>query len=336
MNIYPFKNNAKWYRGNLHCHSTNSDGTYSPEELKELYKAMGYSFIAYSDHDIFLENNELNDESFLALPSAELKVYGSKVIEGCGDWKTFHLCAVRGPEKNNKDNSKLNILENNRVIEPVYTDSENQINEVQKIIDDYNGMGNFVTVNHPIWSRLETEELKQLDNYFALEIFNSQCAVDYDDNGAGVLLWDSLLRQGKKVFGVAADDNHNRKYLDQEPWEKIDFNHPRSPSGKGWVMVNAENLDKDSILNSLMNGQFYSSTGPEIHDFYIENNTVNFKCSPVRKIYVVAYEQRGCGFTEGDKDITAASYKLTGREKYIRIECVDKNGNKAWTNPVFL
>ena len=40
-----------FYKGNMHCHSTLSDGALSPEELKDAYKNKGYSFIAITDHD---------------------------------------------------------------------------------------------------------------------------------------------------------------------------------------------------------------------------------------------------------------------------------------------
>ena len=37
------------YRANLHCHTTISDGSKTPEEMKEFYKAHGYSAIAFTD-----------------------------------------------------------------------------------------------------------------------------------------------------------------------------------------------------------------------------------------------------------------------------------------------
>lgn len=41
-----------YYKANLHCHSTNSDGKLSPEEVKALYKANGYSIVAYTTTSI--------------------------------------------------------------------------------------------------------------------------------------------------------------------------------------------------------------------------------------------------------------------------------------------
>ena len=37
-----------YYRANLHCHSTVSDGKKTPEELKEFYRSHGYSAVAFT------------------------------------------------------------------------------------------------------------------------------------------------------------------------------------------------------------------------------------------------------------------------------------------------
>ena len=42
----PAKN---YFKANLHCHSTKSDGKMTVEELKEHYMADGYSIIAFTD-----------------------------------------------------------------------------------------------------------------------------------------------------------------------------------------------------------------------------------------------------------------------------------------------
>ena len=67
MKKYLLPNEGNFYKANLHCHSSLSDGTLTPKELKDLYKANGYSVLAYTDHDIFIPHNELTDDSFVAL-----------------------------------------------------------------------------------------------------------------------------------------------------------------------------------------------------------------------------------------------------------------------------
>ena len=72
MNINGFTETGTWYRGNLHCHSTNSDGLLKPDEVAALYKEHGYHFLAISDHDLYSDyRNELGSDTFLILPALE-------------------------------------------------------------------------------------------------------------------------------------------------------------------------------------------------------------------------------------------------------------------------
>ena len=59
-----------YYRANLHCHSTVSDGKKTPEELKEFYRSHGYSAVAFTDHQAFITHNDLTDDKFVALTRA--------------------------------------------------------------------------------------------------------------------------------------------------------------------------------------------------------------------------------------------------------------------------
>src|SRR5438093_3337301 len=40
-----------WLRGNLHAHTTYSDGVKTPKELLAEYEALGYDFLAITDHE---------------------------------------------------------------------------------------------------------------------------------------------------------------------------------------------------------------------------------------------------------------------------------------------
>ena len=46
-----FPEHTNWYKGNLHSHTTNSDGAWTPDEAVEHYKANGYAFLCLSDHN---------------------------------------------------------------------------------------------------------------------------------------------------------------------------------------------------------------------------------------------------------------------------------------------
>ena len=66
--------NKQRFKVNLHCHTTVSDGTWTPEQVKDYYKSHGYSAVCYSDHDVLVGHEELCDEEFVALHACELSV----------------------------------------------------------------------------------------------------------------------------------------------------------------------------------------------------------------------------------------------------------------------
>ena len=78
MKKYLLPNDVNWYRANFHCHTVHSDGAYTPEKVKEVYKNHGYSIVAYTDHDVLLDHSDLNDDEFLALTSSEYAVNEAK------------------------------------------------------------------------------------------------------------------------------------------------------------------------------------------------------------------------------------------------------------------
>ena len=74
-----------------------------------------------------------------------------------------------------------------------------------------------------------------------------------------------MLFDGHRIYGVATDDGH-----------------AMNEHCVGWVRVNAKN-DVESILTGLQSGAFYSSCGPEIYDFYVENGVVLMRMSVVHR-----------------------------------------------------
>ena len=55
---------GNWYKGNLHLHSTNSDGRKTPEETAKVYQDHGYHFIAFTEHEHYTWDSELNRDGF--------------------------------------------------------------------------------------------------------------------------------------------------------------------------------------------------------------------------------------------------------------------------------
>ena len=63
-----FDSSMPFFKGNLHAHTTNSDGRRTPQEVIELYKAHGYDFLALTDHWKRTVEEPYYDEGMLLLP----------------------------------------------------------------------------------------------------------------------------------------------------------------------------------------------------------------------------------------------------------------------------
>ena len=108
----------------------------------------------------------------------------------------------------------------------------------------------------------------------------------------------------------------------------------------GYIMVKAEELSQEAIVEAILGGNYYSSSGPEIYDWGIRNGVAYVQCSPVSRVNFMAGNAVNAGAsvlskTEQD-DMTYAEFTLCGKETYLRVECVDRHGKIAWSNPIFL
>ena len=101
-------------------------------------------------------------------------------------------------------------------------------------------------------------------------------------------------------------------------------------------MVQAEKLDNVSITDAIKRGNYYSSTGPEIDEFYIDSGTLYAKGSKVKKIsFMTNTRNRSYSGKSAEDPISSAEHKLIGDETYVRVEFKDFDGKRAWSNPIY-
>lgn len=78
MRNLPFRQPGRFYKGNLHTHSSRSDGALEPEAVVAAYREHGYDFIALTDHFLapydfpITDTRAFRDSSFTTLLGAEL------------------------------------------------------------------------------------------------------------------------------------------------------------------------------------------------------------------------------------------------------------------------
>lgn len=324
-----------FYKANLHMHTTLSDGTLSPEEVKAAYLAAGYSVVAFTDHDIMIPHNDLTDENFVAITSYEAAINEDRE-EGYDFLKTFHLNFYsKDPEKTVPPcfAEKNVFLEHSRAY---MTEEMKRINyplrygtdAINEMIAKSNADGFLVCYNHPRWSIQSYPDYIGLQGLWGVEIFNTGSGLAMEES---VHPYDDLLRVGNRLCPVAADDSHS----------------PRSHFG-GFVMLEADRLDYASVMEALENGDLYASAGPELKSICIDGNKCIVECSNVRAI-CLSTERRlsRCVERKGDEPLVRAEMDLTryfreARERndktspaYLRIMLIDDAGRKAYSRAYY-
>ena len=290
----PFGTEGKWYKGNLHTHTTNSDGDLSPEETANWYKKRGYDFLAITDHWKISQIEE-SSSKFLFIKGVEIGVQKAELGQ------SYHLVCL--------DISDVSGLE-----EEV---------PVQEAIDIVKRKGGDVILGHPYWSFLTINDLILLKGILGMEVFNSCCDLGIG-KGLSSVHWDDILIRGKRPLGFAVDDAH---HFTAEPFD----------AGKGWIMVKAETLNKENILQAIKEGNFYSSCGPVIKDITLEGNNIKVSSSPAKRINFVCNDAKGKVFrAEEGKFLNEVQFSFQNGVDYVRVECIDEKGKVAWSNPFFL
>ena len=335
MKTYLLPKNGKFYKTNMHCHTIMSDGNYTPEQIKEIYKNKGYSVVAYTDHNLFLDRSSLCDKDFIALNGFEIDV-----AQNTPHWlnaKANHLCMIAlSPDnlitpcyhrskylyknaENYRDQIKFDT--NKPDFERIYTPDC-----INTIIKECHDSGFFVTYNHPAWSRECYTDYIKYKGMDAMEIFNyGSWLIGYNEYNTHA--YTDFLDAGTRLYCVGGDDNHNYSDPDNRKFDSFG----------AFTMIKAEKLDYTTITDALVKGNFYASEGPEIYDLYYENETVHLICSPVDRIQMntgarharAYYDETGDGLTHAEFCVNDPVVN------YVRFTIIDKHGKRACTNAYY-
>jgi len=304
-------------KGQLHLHTNISDGKKSPEEVANIYKSLGYDFIVFTDHK---KNYAVKDyvknsiSDFIMIPGIEWDF----IVDNClGYDASLHLNALGYSGKDFNAECIVNNIPKT----------------LENMVDAACDLGAIPMINHPNWRHsFNYRELLKVDRNYLLEIAN----IDPESINEGNLAlesveytWDVLLSNGKGVFVTATDDAHY--YM---PENICDGN---SSPGNSFVMCMVKTFDEAGIRESLINGDFYASTGVVI-DKYEETKkgiSVSVKAEDDKK-HVIIFKGR-MGIPLKIVEGVSGDYEFTGSydEEYVRVKIIDSKDRAAFTQPVF-
>jgi hypothetical protein len=286
----PFEVEGRWYKANLHCHTTVSDGDTSPEERVREYREAGYDVLALTDHERTNDVKKLSSRNFLVISGMETHPpapFGGDL---------YHLVCLNVPY-----NFTLGQ----------HLDAETQIAMVRHA-------GGQVIYGHPYWSGHNLNHIIALSGYVAVEVYNATSSKIGKPISA--VQWDALLDAGRFIGAVAVDDTHRGR-------DKF----------MGYTMIKAKTLTADAVMKAIEQGAYYASTGPVFKDVRMKGAKVLVECSPVKEIHFISKRAHGLSlYSDGGEPLTSAQCQFKDLLQYVRVEIVDNDGHRAWTNPMIL
>ena len=301
---------ARWFKGNLHSHTINSDGDSPPYELVTWYKSHGYQFLAITDHNTFTD-----PAPFDTNPNDNFLLIGAEEITNS---LTVHVNAIGIsrliPQQKGATHTEL----------------------LQASIDAVRAQGALPLINHPnfIWA-FTAAAMLPLKSTALLEIASGHPLVNHAGDGrtpSTEQMWDELLSSGMRIHGVGVDDAHNFRQ---------EFTRERANPGLAWVSVRAASLTRDNIIDALSRGDFYASTGVVLKD--IRSTAASLEVEIETKgsatieqsRYRVVFVGKG-GRVLNTSNENPARYTFKGDEGYVRARVDASSCLRAWTQAVFL
>lgn len=281
--------NRPWFQGNLHTHTTLSDGRKSVEESARMYKEAGYDFIAVTDHRKVFWGGEAQGLTLLS---------GIEMHENDFDDRTcYHITGlgIKQDIQTDNDDSPADLVTKLRA-----------------------AGAEFVTVAHPGWSLMHPSVIEALPEFDAIEIYNGVSDV-YSGRGYYEDYADLFASKGKVKKITAVDDTH---------FYMKDF-------ARGFVRVQADECSERAILDALKAGRYYSSQGPEIKQITVENDHIVVETSAVAQIRFYTdtfYSRDRMRYAKPETVLEQATYYFTPTDRVVRVEAVDFDGKKCWSN----
>ncbi|MGD0152528.1 MAG: CehA/McbA family metallohydrolase [Thermacetogeniaceae bacterium] len=227
----PLRQRSGWYRGDLHVHSEESDGTLEVRDLMHLAIIRGLDFLAITDHNVHTAWQQLAtelSEFCLPLTGIELSTYqGHGNALGVRDWVDWRLGL-----------------------------GDYGVNEMIRRVQE---LGGIFSINHPRTGKLpighacwraEDVDYNLVD---AIEVWNAPVF----SNGTGAnqesrRFWDQLLNQGYRITGIGGSDAH---YTDGS----------HQPLGVPLTYVYALSLSQAEIISGIRKGNVFMTVGPKIY-----------------------------------------------------------------------
>jgi hypothetical protein len=291
----------EWLKGNLHSHSTNSDGNPSPQERLDGYVNNGYGFLCISDHYKITRIDSVNPpDDFVLVQGAEL--HPQNPFGGT----THHFVC-------------LNIHE----------DMDSQKMPPQHVIDAVNEQGGLVWLAHPYWSSVNyIRDVKPLHGFAGVEVFNTTCRVH--GRGESGVHWNDWMEQENRLYPMLAnDDAHASESENKDTYQSWTMARVKERSPQAVLDALASGTTYGSTGPEIRDIKLRRVDDAGEDQAVVE---ATISSSEAVRIFAVC-NLIGAEYYEGGRTFESATFKIRRGSQWVRFEVVAPDGTKAWSNP---
>jgi hypothetical protein len=378
----------RWLKGNTHTHTLWSDGDAAPEQVASWYADNGYQFLVLSDHNIYQDHERwfpVAEDGVGRLKPSEVDAlitrYGTDKVELRGDpgsreMRLRTLTELKAELEREPEGGEggFLLLPGEEVTSsfegrPVHINAVNtdhvlpalQRASIVELMSDTlrsieeagaaSGRPVFGHLNHPNFGWGVTwEEVAAVKEDRFFEVYNGHRSTRNQgdsEHPSMETLWDNALARRLTaaeplpfLYGVATDDAHHY------------FGNLTSPTGRGWVMVRAEALDRDLVTAAMNRGDFYASSGVTLEDLEVTADGYRLRVkedgdASFRIRFIGTRQLDGALGPIGEElmvvDGPEAEYAFAGDELYVRAQItssrlhpqpyLEGDREMAWTQP---
>jgi len=235
----PLRDDAAWYRGDLHMHTGHSDGSCTSQSGKRAPCPLfltakeaahrGLDFIAISDHNTISQAHDVRElqayfDRLLLVPAREVTTFqGHANVFGSFAPLDFRVGSAAVPDWN-------------------------------ALLGQIAAIGATISINHPIrpsdercmgcgWTPHPDVDYRQVQS---IEIVNG---IDADTPYSGIPFWQGLLDRGFRLTGVGGSDNHDSTQMASGVGS--------GQLGRPTTVVHAQALSSSAILAGIRSGKVF-------------------------------------------------------------------------------
>ncbi len=287
-----------WLKGDVHYHTTNSDGSETVATMVTGYRDTGlHKFSCIADHDYISDASAYSNSTFVGVNGVEAS--GGPHVVGFG---------VSG------------------------SGSFSGGTTLQSAIDAINTAGGVPMVAHARWSQENMSYdmptlLANMTNCNLMSVYNWYCQ-DLWGNGNSEAYWDTLLTDDKVIYGYAEDDTHglgrqgytfNRIGLAAADLSLANLKTVLS-NGTFYFGYSATKWGNGITVSA------YTVTGIS------DGDTISITTNGATNIQFIG----DGGAVLQSTDAASATYTILGTEPYVRVKCTNTAGDITWMQPVFI